>query len=29
MGEPGPKGEKVMDRFDDGYLLLVLPHFNS
>lgn len=26
MGEPGPKGEQVVDRFDDGYLLLV---FNS
>lgn len=29
MGEPGPKGEKVMDHFDDDYLLLVSLHFNS
>lgn len=29
MGEPGLKGEKVVDHFDDGYLLFVSPHFNS
>lgn len=29
MGEPGPKGEKVIDHFDNGYLLLVSPNFNS
>lgn len=29
MGEPGSKGEKVMDHFDDGYLLLVSANFNS
>lgn len=29
MGEPGPKGEKVVDHFDDGYLSFVSPHFSS